>query len=814
DGKLRGRAVHLEGAGDYAAGTLRLDGLDAKSGRSELHASGTLADAADLAFSVDSPDLGDLWPGFAGKIAAHGSVKGPRSRPRVAVEAKGGAIRLPRAEIGDLLVDANVDLSGSAASNLALALEDASLAGTSITALKVDGSGNARAHSLTLVADTSVGKADVAVRGSVEAPWQPNAAWSFEVDKATLAYPSLAPWMLDGTATGRWSAGAAELERSCWHSGEARLCIDATDRQGGRHAGLTLTGLPLVYFRPLLSEPVAVEGDLTATAEIDLPKAGPPRIDVTLRTTPGRIGTAPAESSAVALTSSEPAVKESADPAAPSDAAAPAGVDASIFGASARPQGLAFGAADGRIVSDGEKATLDLALPFERQGHVDVHAVVERSPGRPLTASTLQGDAALEVRDLSFLPNVVPEVANTAGRIVGDVMLSGTLSSPRLSGSIALEDARADLIGPGVTVQDVRIVVKGDGSGALAVDAEAESGGGRLTAAGVLRLEGAAPVGEVHVSGERFQLYGTSDATVFVSPDLTLTATPSRLVVGGTVAVPSASITPQVIESGAVTPSPDQVIIGANGEAERRAMTRALYAAITLTLGDDVRFTGYGLTSRLGGRLNIRETPGEPTTASGEVRIEQGTYQAYGQRLEIRRGRLTFAGGPITRPGLDIEAVRQATETILVGARVRGTLAQPELSIFSEPPLPEQEQLAYLVLGRSLEDTSASESSALQSAAIALGLKGGNAVSERLNKNLGFQEFGIETKPGEGTTSASFVIGRYLSPSLYVSYGFGLFQPVNTLTLRYAISSRWRLVTESSSQAKGGDLFYHIERGE
>jgi translocation and assembly module TamB len=136
------------------------------------------------------------------------------------------------------------------------------------------------------------------------------------------------------------------------------------------------------------------------------------------------------------------------------------------------------------------------------------------------------------------------------------------------------------------------------------------------------------------------------------------------------------------------------------------------------------------------------------------------------------------------------------------------------LSVFSEPAMPQQDQLSYLVLGRPLESASASESSAMSRAALALGLKGGNFVSERINKNLGLDEFGIQTDPGEPATEASFVIGKYLTPSLYVSYGVGLFEPVNTLKLKYTISGRWQLVTESSSEASSGDVIYNIERGD
>ena len=125
----------------------------------------------------------------------------------------------------------------------------------------------------------------------------------------------------------------------------------------------------------------------------------------------------------------------------------------------------------------------------------------------------------------------------------------------------------------------------------------------------------------------------------------------------------------------------------------------------------------------------------------------------------------------------------------------------------------QQEQLSYLVLGRPLHDASESESAAMSRAALALGVNGGNFVSERISENLGLDAFGIESDSDEAAAGAAFVIGKYLTPSLYVSYGIGIFESVNTLKLRYAFAPRWRLETETSSKASGGDLIYNIERG-
>ena len=63
-------------------------------------------------------------------------------------------------------------------------------------------------------------------------------------------------------------------------------------------------------------------------------------------------------------------------------------------------------------------------------------------------------------------------------------------------------------------------------------------------------------------------------------------------------------------------------------------------------------------------------------------------------------------------------------------------------------------------------------------------------------------------------TQASLLVGKYLTPELFVSYGIGIFEPVSTLRLRYTLSSRWKLIGEASALSSAADLFYVIERGE
>ena len=121
------------------------------------------------------------------------------------------------------------------------------------------------------------------------------------------------------------------------------------------------------------------------------------------------------------------------------------------------------------------------------------------------------------------------------------------------------------------------------------------------------------------------------------------------------------------------------------------------------------------------------------------------------------------------------------------------------------------EQLSWLLLGRSGRGRSDEDQAAMQGAALALGLKGSDFLANRFKGKLGLDEVSIGSRPGEQSSQAALVLGKYLNPRLYVSYGIGLFEPVYSLRLRYEISEKWTLQTESGAES-GGDLVYTIER--
>jgi len=97
----------------------------------------------------------------------------------------------------------------------------------------------------------------------------------------------------------------------------------------------------------------------------------------------------------------------------------------------------------------------------------------------------------------------------------------------------------------------------------------------------------------------------------------------------------------------------------------------------------------------------------------------------------------------------------------------------------------------------------------MANAALALGIAGGDFLAHRVGDQFGFDDVRVEGN--DSGDQASLVVGRYLSPKMYVSYGVGLAESINLLNLRYQLAERWHLEAESG-QVQGADLFFTIER--
>ncbi len=783
-GTLRGQRLAAAGSGRYEqAGEqyrANIAELRAALGDTLVEVSGEVAEQANVAWRLVSDDLSAVLPQAAGAVEATGSVSGPIPRVRVAARIGGRDLAFDEHRVARIDVNADLDLGGEQTSGLSVVLRDALVAGTAVGSVVVDAGGTAPAHRISVAVDAADGRAALELTGALADPWGDDPAWQFTLTDGELGYRELVPWRLTAPAAGSVTAETLNVEPHCWQAAEGQLCLNAQRDPSGLAADLELTALRFDYFAAFLPDDIDVDGDIGVAAHVAQAPDGALTAEALVAVSATHI-TLPADGTA--------------------DGAATLRLE---------PSELRLDLNDA-----GAEVTAALNLEHGRVS-VDARATAE-APAAPLAEQSLTGRVALSFPSLAFVADFVPTLEAVEGTLGGALELAGTVGAPAVSGTVELADGALLVPETGIALTALNATLEGLGREGIALAAAAASGGGELSMEGLMSLPGAPLEAHLEIRGDAFQVVDSSDARVFVSPDLRIEADAQRLSVTGTVHVPRAALTPGQQAPSAVTVTADQVLLGDEPPAEAAA-ERDLFAAIRVSLGNDVLFEGFGLAARIEGEVLVEQEPRTPTTATGELRILDGEYRAYGQGLVIDSGRIYFAGGPITQPALDVRAVRRPRAGIVVGANVQGTLETPSFELFSEPPMTQQEQLSWLVLGRSLQEAPEGEGNALSQAALAMGLRGGDFLAKNIGERAGFDQFGIETGSGEAgapsdPSEAALVIGKYLSPKLYVSYGVGLFNPESVLQMQYEISRNWTVVTQSSSDATGGDVLYTVEFG-
>lgn len=749
-------------------GSWRIERARLSSGTAYIDAGGQLGAENFLAWRIHAPQLADLVPQGAGELEARGTLSGKLQTPVLDLQARGAGLAVRDYRVGSLDANARLDLAGERDSQFEMTLREARLPGVQVERATASGDGTRAGHRLRAQAETDRGNAELAVQGA----WD-GATWRFDLTAAELAPAELAPWRLARPVSGTLSRTALQLPEHCWTSGPARACGRFAGTADAFDGAFTLAGLPLAYFDALFPTPSNLQGALDGQGDFSRSAGRPVRISARLDSTP-------------------------LDLQLPADDAGVARV-------------FRFAPARASFGLEQAHASLTLGLPFaDGPGGVQAQAGLALPADGDWRDGRLSGELDLEWPDIGLLAHWLPEVTELGGRIDGHLRVEGTPAAPRLQGRLALDEGAATLVTPELALTDIRIELAGQPAGDVRVTAFARSGGGTLEGDGL-----ANPVtrtATLALRGSNFQVMNTPEAKIFATPDLQLAADARQATITGRIDIPRAQLRPRRPPPAAVSVSSDQVIVATDGEAAQ-ATPYPVTARVRIVLGDNVDIDGLGLSGRLRGDVQITDPPGQPATASGELSISDGRYEAYGQQLEIRTGRLLYAGGAVTAPGLDIEAVRKPAPDLVVGVRARGRLRTPEFTVFSEPVMPQSQQLSWLVLGRPLEGGATdSERSAMQAAALMLGLGGGEAIGKRVGESLGLDEVTVGTDPGEGVTQASLLVGKYLTPELFVSYGIGLFEPVSTLRLRYALSSRWKLVGQAAATGSSADLFYEIER--
>jgi translocation and assembly module TamB len=332
-------------------------------------------------------------------------------------------------------------------------------------------------------------------------------------------------------------------------------------------------------------------------------------------------------------------------------------------------------------------------------------------------------------------------------------------------------------------------------------------GQGTLTAKGGLPLRLADGNAKLAWQARQFTAVDRQDVRLVVSGDGEIGFDGKKLLLTGELRADRGSVE---YASDRLPKLADDIVV--EGESRRTTAAKTQLPVslnIDLDLGSNLTVALRGFDGKLTGRVNLKTTADGELRAYGEVRAAQATYFAYGKRLRVDPGIITF-DGPLENPALQITAWRR-NQQVEAGVQISGTVRAPRVQLVSQPPVPEGEKLTWLVLGRPPSDTTKADLGLLQAAAGALLARGeitSMPLDQRLARTFGLDEISLR---GSGEAEDRVVaFGKRLSDKVYVSYEQGIGTVASNLVkLDYSISRRWSVRAETGTSS-GGGLFYRF----
>jgi translocation and assembly module TamB len=483
------------------------------------------------------------------------------------------------------------------------------------------------------------------------------------------------------------------------------------------------------------------------------------------------------------------------------------------------PQGtsLAFGITtlevDGTLRDDAlsARARLRSTRAGNAQGELAIASVAGADVGHLAPGAALTASLDAQLPSLAALQPWIGTQAVLNGQLSASLRARGTLADPVISGTVSGDALRLDAPQYGVHIIDGRARAR-LAQGVVTLDELSFKGGdGRFTAHGTLALlDVDRGGGDVTWHAERFRVSDRPDLKLVIGGDGTMTMTHKQVALSGAVKIEEGHVEYEASPPGRL--GPDVVVKGWPVQDRREAGLRNL----PLTLDLDVEmprltFVGEGLDATLAGRVKVTTGPTGSLRGRGTIRTVFGTYYAFGQRLTIDRGRLIF-DGPLDDPALDVVALRKNL-AVEAGVELTGTVKVPRARITSNPPVSENEALAWLITGQGLQGTGRTDYAALGAASAALLGGQGKPITTQIAERFGLDDISLQssgTATGTSTNPVAgqvVVFGKRISDRLTLGYEQGLSLASGALRLEYALTRTLTLRAEAGTVSALG-LFY------
>lgn len=427
------------------------------------------------------------------------------------------------------------------------------------------------------------------------------------------------------------------------------------------------------------------------------------------------------------------------------------------------------------------------------------------------TVPIADGNLGLALRGSAPLALAEPFLANRGASITGatrfDARITGTLENPLANGSLSIADG--SLTDPLSNLALRNITLRANLTGEQVSIARASADlrrGGRVTASGTIGISGQMPVDlTIRLADARYSDGQTFTTTAGGNLKLTGALASDPLLSGRIVLDETEIIVPDsfggsvdLIDVEHIAPPPQMQrtlsrIERTSPVPTPRSRPVILRLDVLVQAPNQIFVRGRGLDAELGGQVRL---VGPVTSVSpiGQFDLRRGRLNILTQRLTIDEGRVVLTGD--LDPTLFFRITTESDD-ITATIVLQGKASNLEVTLSSQPELPEDEILARLLFDRSLSDLSPLQIAQLAAAAAELAGGTGSGLAGSIRSAVGVDDIDVVTDEKGGT---SVKAGKYISDNVYLGVQGGAQNEATiNLDISDAVTARGSVSTEGDS---------------
>lgn len=377
-------------------------------------------------------------------------------------------------------------------------------------------------------------------------------------------------------------------------------------------------------------------------------------------------------------------------------------------------------------------------------------------------------EGKLNLQTVSFLLD--PDLHRLTGQLETGLSLSGTSKKPTVKGHFQVTSSRyenpitgslIDAINCQLTAQQITFQI------GICQATDGDNGHYSLAGKVLLPANGSAGVIDLNLQSQGANILRRPDIESEATGDIALTGDFSLVLASGNLELAPLTI---LLDSVSSRDIPSIRVEEVDSKNQGDTLDKQKFAVpklnfnLNLAAGNRAYLRGRGLEAELQGQIAIKGDLDKPLY-DGKVKTVRGVFEVFNKKFVLREGIIDFSNNAT---GLAITGVFEKNGQ-RIQANLTGTDDDIRLNFTANPAMPEDEILAFIIFGKSIQKMTPFE--ALQLASAVQKLSSGSSFDPigSTRKMLGLDTLSVESITNEnGESGINFGVGKYLNERVYL----------------------------------------------